>query len=289
MSFHLLLAVFLPVCSSHAEPHHIQGFTDAEMKYVMELEKTIRTIRESYYMGNGGEVSVEDLVDAALEGIVSVLDKESMLVSPKPSSMKFIRGLEEEGSIAEVRLLDENIGHIKIKFFGRRTGADFRKALGSLNNMNGLIIDLRDNPGGFLHSALDMVDSFVSEGKLLLTEVRRKGQKRHFSRTKVVSHLPAELPVAVLINASTASSAEIVAATLRHYRGAVVVGQRSHAKGTIQEVIPLSSKKTLVLTTGEYILADGSSFKDSGVVPDYPIADEKKQLEAAVSLLRDKQ
>ena len=77
-------------------------------------------------------------------------------------------------------------------------------------------------------------------------------------------------------------------ATLRHYRGAVIVGQRSYAKGTIQEIIPLSAKKTLVLTTGEYILVDGSSLRDTGIVPDHLVEGKERQLETAVSILKDR-
>ncbi|MFQ5863345.1 MAG: S41 family peptidase [Candidatus Brocadiales bacterium] len=252
----------------------------------MELEKVIRTIKESYHTGNGKEVSVKALVDAALEGLVSSLDKESMLMDRKPSSLEFIRGLREEGSIAEARFLGKNIGYIKIDFFGRRTGTDFKKALDDLEGMDGLIIDLRNNPGGVLQSALDVLGNLVPGGKLLLTEEHQKGRNQHFSQAETVPNLPTDLPIAVLINSSTASSAEIVAATLRHYRNALVVGQRSYAKGTIQEVIPLGARKTLILTTGEYILVDGSSLKGSGIAPDRLVKGKKEQLEAAVSLLK---
>lgn len=252
----------------------------------MELERVIRAIRESYYIGDGKEISTEDLVDAALAGIVGSLDRDSMLVTTRPSSLEFIRGLEEEGSVADTRLLGRDVGYIRIKFFGRRTGTDFRKALGDLKNMKGLIIDLRDNPGGILQSALDVLGSFIPRGRLLLTEVRKGEEKQYFSQAVTAPGVSPETPIAVLINARTASSAEIVAATLSHYRDALIVGSRSRAKGTIQEIIPLSSKKTLVLTTGEYVLADGSSLREAGVAPDYAVEDEEAQLEVAMSLLR---
>ncbi len=254
-----------------------------------ELEKAIRAIKESYYTGNGESIDVDALAGVSLEDLVGSLDEESRIVDRKPSSLKFVRGLEEEGTIAKAELLEGDynfIGYIKLKYFSRRTNRDFKNAMGDLGDMDGLIIDLRDNPGGFLESALDVLGNFVSRDKLLLTEVRKKGRTQYFSHARALPTLTKDIPIAILINGSTASSAEIVAATLRHHRDAVIIGQTSHGKGTIQEVIPLGAKKTLILTTGEYILADGSSLRDSGVVPDHPVEGEKEQLETAISILK---
>jgi C-terminal peptidase prc len=257
------------------------------MESAVELEKAVRAVRELYYTGSGEEVRVEAPGNVSLEGLVSLLDKESMLVDRNPSSLDYVRGLKEEGSVTDARFLEKNIAYIKVNFFGRRTGVDFENTLNHLGEgkVSGLIIDLRDNPGGVLQSALDVLDYFVPGDRLLITEVHKNGRKQYFSQDKTQPALTNDLPIVVLINASTASSTEIVAATLRHYRGAVIVGQRSYAKGTIQEVIPLSAKKTLVLTTGEYTLVDGSSLKDTGIVPDYLVEGKERQLETAVSIL----
>ncbi|MCB7128389.1 MAG: hypothetical protein J3T61_02475, partial [Candidatus Brocadiales bacterium] len=251
----------------------------------VEMEKAVRAIEESYYTGKGKEFDVTALKAGSLEDIVSSLDEESRIIDRKPSSLGFVRGLEEEGTIARAELLERDfnyIGYMRLKYFSRRTNRDFKNAMGNLGDMDGFILDLRDNPGGFLQSALDVLGNFISGGKLLLTEVRRKGSEQHFAHTRALPTLTEDIPIVVLINASTASSAEIVAATLRHYRDAVIVGQKSHGKGTIQDVIPLSAKKTLILTTGEYILADGSSFRDSGIVPDRLVEGEREQFETAV-------
>lgn len=197
--------------------------------------------------------------------------------------LDYVRGLVEPASDElEVKALEKDICYVRIKSFGRRTGTHFRKAVEDLKGVKGLILDLRDNPGGRLQSALEVIENFVPEGKPLLIQAEKRGKKTYLSRGKDLINLP----LAVLINASTASSAEIVAATLRHYSKAVIIGEKSLAKGTIQEVIPLGPKRTLVLTTGEYLLPDGSSIRGKGIIPDLVVKEADKQLDSAVTLLK---
>ena len=265
-----------------------QALTKTEARRLAELEAAVRAVKESYYPVGGKEVAAGDLEGvSSLEELVGLLDKDSAVVDRSPSSLEFVRGLRPEDSVAKGKFFEEEeIGYIKIRFFGRRTLPDFKRRIGDLGDMSGLIIDLRDNHGGRLRSALDVLSNLVPGGKLLLTEIGRKGQKQHHSRIQALPTLTEDVPIVVLINNSTASSAEIMAATLRYYNGAVIVGETSHAKGTIQAVVPLSANKTLLLTSGEYILVDGSSLKDTGVVPDRPVEGEKEQLDTAISILR---
>jgi len=256
-----------------------QALTKTETRRLAELEKAVRAVKESYYPVGGKEVAAGDLEGvSSLEELVGLLDKDSAVVDRSPSSLEFVRGLRPEDSVAKGKFFEEyEIGYMKIRFFGRRTLPDFKRIIGDLGDMSGLIIDLRDNRGGNLRGALDVLSNLVPSGKLLLTEIDLKGQKQHHSRIQVLPTLTEDVPIVVLINNSTASSAEIMAATLRYYNGAVIVGETSHAKGTIQAVVPLSANKTLLLTSGEYILVDGSSLKDTGVVPDRPVAGEQKR------------
>ena len=289
-----LLLLLLPVISIPAESAYgrvllVQGVAGTGTGHsAAELEKAVRAVRESYYPVDGRDVDVDTLPKTSLEDLVNALDKDSGIVDRSPSSLEFVRGLRPVDSVAKAELIEKGldyIGYVRIKFFGRRTGPDFKKRMGDLGDMSGLIIDLRDNPGGRLQGALEVLGSFVPAGELLLTEVRRDGRERYFSHTKVLPTLTEDVPIVVLINSSTASSAEIVAATLRYYKNAVIVGQKSHAKGTVQKVIPLSANKTLLLTTGEYILVDGSSLKDTGIVPDHVVEGEKEQFDTALSIL----
>ncbi|MCP4364509.1 MAG: hypothetical protein GY800_04350 [Planctomycetes bacterium] len=285
--FLLTVSVSIFLQSSYVDTLQAQEPTRTAAGRSAELEKAVRAVKESYYPVGGKEVAAGDLEGvSSLEELVGLLDKDSAVVDRSPSSLEFVRGLRPEDSVAKGKFFEEDeIGYIKIRFFGRRTLPDFKRRIGDLGDMSGLIIDLRDNHGGHLKGALDVLSNLVPSGKLLLTEVSMKGQKQHHCRIQALPTLTEDVPIVVLINNSTASSAEIMAATLRYYNDAVIVGETSHAKGTIQAVVPLSANKTLLLTSGEYILVDGSSLKDTGIVPDHLVKGEKEQLDAAISIL----
>jgi C-terminal processing protease CtpA/Prc len=274
--------VFLSILTAPTQCLAVEGESALQ-----ELNQALIHIKESYY----GVVDMEALVDSTLQAVLNSLDKDSRLEKGGHPTLNFVRGLEEETSIAETRLISPGIGYIKIGFFGRRTAAHFQKALEGLgvpleSGIKGLLLDLRDNPGGHLQSALEVLKKFVPPGKTLLIEKTRGGEKTHLSEGGAVgARCNVPLPIVILINGSTASSAEVVAAVLRHHCGAKVVGERSRAKGTIQEVIPLGTR-TLILTTGEYLLPDGSSLKDSGVLPDAEVNGYDEQLQVALSLFQ---
>ncbi|MFN3466390.1 MAG: S41 family peptidase [Candidatus Brocadiales bacterium] len=259
----------------------------AEEQGIKELNQALAYIKESYY----GTVDMSSLAGLSLQAVVDSLDKDSRLVEGGMPSLDFVRGLEGEASIAKVGLIAPEMGYIKINFFGRRTGFHFHEALevlgyrtgtriGHKEGIKGLLLDLRDNPGGHLQSALEVLKHFVPPGKTLLVEKTRGGEKPYLLDVGSAT----EIPLIILINGSTASSAEIVAAALRDHSGARVVGERSKGKGTIQEVIPLGTR-TLILTVGEYLLPDGSSLRDKGVIPDMEVKGHEEQLQAALSLI----
>jgi len=279
-------------CLLSSSPTPSLGLTERDEQYLKELDQVLTHVKGSYY----GTIDMESLVDSTLQSVLDSLDKDSKVVKGGPPSMDFVRGLEEETSITEARLATAEIAYVKIGFFGRRTGAHFQKALESLGCgsdtptdvpwVRGILLDLRDNPGGHLQSALEVLRYFVPPGKTLLIEKARGGEKTYLSEGVGASasggHVP--LPIVILINGSTASSAEIVAAALRYHCGARVVGERSKGKGTIQEVIPLGTR-TLILTVGEYLLPDGSSLRDKGIPPDLEVKGHEEQLQAALSLI----
>ncbi len=254
----------------------------AEDKQLDEMTQVLVRIKESYY----GTIDIESLVDSALLGVLKSLDKDSRIEKGEPPSLDFVRGLEEEASVVESRLINPTMGYIKITFFGRRTGTHFQKALEVLktesgDRVEGLLIDLRDNPGGHLQSAIEVIKQFVPKGEPFLVERTRAGDRPYVSDGEPTP----QFPVVILINNSTASSAELVAATLRYICGTKVVGERSKGKGTIQEVIPLG-RRTLILTVGEYLLPDGSKLNDVGVTPDLEVRGYEAQLQTAVSTLK---
>jgi nitrous oxide reductase accessory protein NosL len=257
-------------------------FSSKEDEDMLLLEELILRIKDNYYK----DVDAKELIELSIKSITTSLDQYSSLQEIKPSSLDFIRGFERDETISDTRIINDNIGYIKIKHFGRRAKEGFKKALADIKDIDlrGLIIDLRDNPGGSLEETIQIMEFFIPEGKLLIT-VNSKGQTKYFSRKNDSNNEAFTYPVVVLINSNTASCAEIFAATLRHYNKATLVGKESYGKGTIQKVFPLNYKHTLVLTIGEFYLADGTTLQGSGVKPDYVIDGDGEQMAFAIDLL----
>lgn len=242
------------------------------------VEKLIYKIKESYYK----DIDVSEMVGLSIEEIMASLDQYSSLKKTKPSSLDFIRGFDRDVTISDTKIINDNIGYIKIMHFGRRTKEGFKKAMMDVKeiDLRGLIIDIRDNPGGSLEEAIQIMEFFISEGDLLVT-VSSKGQTKYFSNTnEKFTH-----PLVILINSNTASSAEIFAATLQYYKKATLVGINSYGKGTIQKTFPLDHNHTLVLTIGECYPADGTILQNSGIKPDYIIEDDEEQITFAAEFI----
>jgi hypothetical protein len=248
------------------------------------VDKLIYKIKECYYK----DIDVSAMVGLSIEEIMAFLDKYSSLKEIKPSSLDFIRGFERDETISDTRIINDNIGYIKIKHFGRRTKEGFKKAMTEVKDIDlrGLIIDLRDNPGGSLEETLQIMEFFIPEGRLLVT-VSSKGQTKYFSKNSDSNNEEFTCPMVILINSDTASSAEIFAATLHYYKKATLVGSNSYGKGTIQKAFPLNYNHTLVLTIGECYLADGTTLQDSGIKPDYVIEGEEYQITFAIELIEE--
>ncbi len=175
-------------------------------------------------------------------------------------------------SVRDVRLRPDGIGYVQITQFSERTGEEFIEALNTLNeqNMRGLIVDLRDNPGGLLNAAVEVAEPFFNKGELIVYTQGRKKEDRDEYRAAAPE--PAlTLPVVVLINAGSASAAEIVAGALKDTRRAVIVGERSFGKGSVQSILPLRKGEGLRLTTARYYTPSGVTIHEKGVTPDVEI------------------
>ncbi|WP_341712031.1 S41 family peptidase [Erythrobacter sp.] len=174
-------------------------------------------------------------------------------------------------------LEDGNIGHIMINEFSRDVGSDVFSAWQELREkatgrMNGLVLDLRSNPGGSLDEAVALSDLFLSDGRIVSQRGRARGENITYDAETVFRGDIAEgLPIIVLIDSGSASASEIVAGALQDHRRAVVMGERSFGKGSVQSLLPLGRDAALKLTTARYYTPSGHSVQEGGIKPDIAV------------------
>lgn len=171
-------------------------------------------------------------------------------------------------SVRDARVLPGGIGYLQLTQFSERTGEEFRAAMARLTGegVKGLILDLRNNPGGLLDAAVDVAEPFFPAGELIVyTQGRAPGRREEFrSRSR---RLPFDAPMVVLINAGTASAAEIVSGALKDTGRAVLVGERSFGKGSVQSIFPLKNGEGVRLTTARYYTPSGVTIHERGIEP----------------------
>lgn len=193
--------------------------------------------------------------------------------------------------------IDPSIAYLRIELFGEKTHEELKKAIQGLGKVNGLIIDLRDNSGGLLESAITICDYFLDEGIIVETKGRQAADRETFYAKPGVL-VPKDLPITILVNQNSASASEIMAACLQDNCRATVVGMRTFGKGSVQNVIPLDGgRAALRLTTAYYFPPSGkmihrrkgADLNDSwGVKPDpgYEVDLDADDLEALIERLR---
>ena len=173
------------------------------------------------------------------------------------------------------RLLEPGYGYARITQFQTGTGAEFAKAIATLQAehgpLRGLVLDLRNNPGGVLQASVDVADVFLSntDGLIVSTRGRQRSADQRYLATG--SDLMHGAPVVVLINKGSASASEIVAGALQDHRRALVLGSTSYGKGSVQAVLPLDHHRALKLTTALYYTPNGRSIQAKGIHPDVEV------------------
>jgi len=170
-------------------------------------------------------------------------------------------------------LLEPGFGYIRVTDFLGTTADDFSAALTGLigeSELYGLVIDLRNNPGGLLNQALELTDFFLNNGVIATTEGRIKSDNRTFYARPTT--LPNDYPIVILINGGSASGSEIFASSLRSHKRAMLVGERSFGKGIIQATYPIQTGGALRLTTARILTPDGDEIQGVGVTPDLHVA-----------------
>ena len=170
------------------------------------------------------------------------------------------------------RSIEPGYGYVRISQFQIRTGESLREAVDKLRedagdgDLKGLVLDLRNNPGGVLNAAVSVSDAFLDEGTIVYTEGRMDDAQLTFSAKG--SDILDGVPLVVLVNAGSASASEIVAGALQDHRRAVIMGEKTFGKGSVQTILPLDNGSALKLTTARYYTPSGNSIQARGIVPD---------------------
>jgi carboxyl-terminal processing protease len=183
-------------------------------------------------------------------------------------TLTLVREVIKVESVRLARLLGDGIGYVQLTEFSDHTAEQFRRALDGLltRGARSLVIDLRNNPGGLLDAAVEVVEPFFRKGELIVYTKGRKPADREDFRAETAAP-PIAIPIAVLINAGSASAAEIVTGALKDTGRAIVVGERSFGKGSVQSVFKLENGEGLRLTTARYYTPGGATIHERGIEP----------------------
>ncbi len=200
----------------------------------------------------------------------------------KPLEFELVRDVISIQSVKS-RSLEPGFGYVRISSFQSGTASDLRKALNQLQTENpglqGLIVDLRNDPGGLLDQAVEVSDEFLDEGLIVYTGGRLENQKMRFEAHKKAK--PQTYPIVVLVNSGSASASEIVAGALQDHKRAIIMGEQTFGKGSVQTVIPLNDGSALRLTTSLYYTPSGRSIQAKGITPDIMVKKENPKPEEA--------
>jgi carboxyl-terminal processing protease len=175
------------------------------------------------------------------------------------------------------RGLDKGYGYVRVTQFQEHTDEDLEKAVDKLSRqydgkLEGLVLDLRNNPGGLLTQAVRVSDLFLDAGMIVYTDGRLESQKQRYYSHKRKSHV--DCPMVVLVNGGSASAAEIVAGALQDHRRALILGTQTFGKGSVQTILPLGDSSALRLTTARYYTPRGRSIQATGITPDIIMAND---------------
>jgi carboxyl-terminal processing protease len=207
---------------------------------------------------------------------------------PAPLTFVIVRSEIKLESVRSRMLDDQQIGYVRVTTFAEPTGPQLREHLRTLLNAQprAMVLDLRSNPGGYLSSAVEVTSQFLRDGVVLYQQGAAEAERQE-TRTNG-SAQAADLPLAVLVDHGSASAAEVVAAALRDNRRAILVGEKTYGKGTVQELHNLSDNSQLRITVAQWLTPGGQPIQGEGLVPDIPVeAAEGRDatLDAAVQYL----
>jgi len=192
----------------------------------------------------------------------------------KALTFTITREIIEVASV-KTEIKDKNVGYIRLTSFNENSSDQIKKKLSEFKknkNIEKYILDLRNNPGGLLSQAIKISDFFLENGEIVSTKSRKNSENRKWFAKK--GDIINGDTILVLINYGSASASEIVAGALKDHKRAILIGEATYGKGSVQSIIPLDNKGAIRLTVSKYYLPSGDSISDVGVVPDFEVAEE---------------
>lgn len=220
------------------------------------------------------------------------------ILREKDSNPKEIKIIRDTISVKSVKLefKDNGIAWIKISKFGDDTDTEFNKAVNQIlsNSSKGIILDMRNNPGGYLETAVDISSKFIPEGNIVVSEEERDGGKREYKARG--GDILNGIPIVILVNGGSASASEITAGALRDDLGAPLIGKKTFGKGSVQQLEKLTGDSTLRITIARWLTPNGEYIMEKGLDPDIDVEltdedynkDHDPQLDKAIETLKEK-
>jgi len=244
--------------------------------------------------GIDGEVVLSHILGPAGTKVTLTILRQTL---PEPFDVEITRAKISVPSVVGEMIEGENIAYIQLLNFGEKTASDLKKTIRDLggNDLDGIVLDLRNNGGGYVNSAVDVVSQFVGPGKVVTMEAF--GDGRQNSHETVSGGVALDIPLMVLVNEGSASASEITAGALQDYKRALLVGTTTFGKGKVQNVIPLAGSEGAVrITVANWLTPEGRLIDGSGLEPDVVVelteedarAGRDTQLEKAVEILTKK-
>jgi len=248
---------------------------------------------------DGKQVQGKSLMEAVKLMRGPVGSEINLTIRRKGKKKAFIKTIKREIieiKSVEAKIIKNKIGYLRLKAFNENSSKQLIKIISGFEKSEkpvGYILDLRNNPGGLLTQAIQVTDFFLDEGEILSTRGRKVTENRRFFAKK--GDKVNGKPLIVLINNGSASASEIVAGALKDHKRAIIIGENSYGKGSVQSIIPLKNKGAIRLTVSKYYLPSGKSISEIGVSPDIEVAegsddfrfntDTDNQLQFALELL----
>ena len=230
---------------------------------------------------NGEQVQGKTLMEAVnlmrgpIGTIIEITVRRKSL--KKAKIFKITRAVIEIKSVVS-KVVDNKVGYLRLRAFNENSSSQLKKEISKIEKnkkLVGYILDLRNNPGGLLSQAITISDFFLNDGEIVSTRGRKKRENRKFFAKK--GDKINGKPLIVLINGGSASASEIVAGALQDQKRAILLGETTFGKGSVQSIIPLKNKGAIRLTISKYYLPSGKSISEVGVVPDIKVEEEDEE------------